>query len=368
MARARSGRRGTVSATAMARAPWLVSPVFDLAFLANWTWPLLVLLVVVTAQRPQEGGFLTHPGLSFWQIYFLTTPHRWITLALVFMDGDRFRQRAVAYSGVGVATLVGVGVVWLGTGTLALLVLGDYLWNAWHYASQHSGVARIYGRASNPGAPGGAWFEKIALRVFVLYAIFRLPLWALPSIYPTFEDIGSSPAWVLSVVLSFYEGLERLAILALDLDPLVLILPVALLVVELARAGRGTVGRLAYLASVCVLYASLIVGIRSGADNRVLLGLFLAISIFHATEYLAIVSWSVWKRHGRGPSTLFGSLVPRWGLVLLAFMAVLAVTAWMMDRNYLRAWMVVTIVVSYLHYAYDGMIWKVRRPASAAVA
>jgi hypothetical protein len=264
--------------------------------------------------------------------------------------------------------LVLIAAIWMSTETLILLLLADYLWNAWQYASQHSGISRIYGRAARPDVHSRGWFEKIALRVFVLYTILRLPLWAVPVRAPHWEQPTEWPAWVQTIAVGFLDGLTALAETVGSFDLLVLALPVALLASELRTSAPASTGRLAYLTSVCFLYGSMLVGVHSGADNRLLLGLFLAISVFHASEYLAIVSWSVWKRHGRRPETLFGHLVPRWGFTLTLFVIVLALTAWMMDRHYLRAWLVLTIFVSYLHYAYDGMIWKVRRPQSAAVA
>lgn len=86
-----------------------------------------------------------------------------------------------------------------------------------------------------------------------------------------------------------------------------------------------------------------------------------SIALFHATEYLAIVSWSVRMKHGRNGRGVFGHLVPRWVLALTTFMVVLALSAWLFDTRYHNLWAVVTIAVSYLHYAYDGIIWKVRK-------
>ena len=60
---------------------WLVSPAFDLLFLANLGW----LLALVPGYVAAEGTV----HIEFWQIYFLTTPHRWITLLLVAADPDR---------------------------------------------------------------------------------------------------------------------------------------------------------------------------------------------------------------------------------------------------------------------------------------
>src|SRR5260370_26652313 len=72
---------------------WLVGPWFDLLFMANLAWPVVVLLYFV---RPADdrGPDL----LSLFQIYFLSTPHRWITLVLVFCDSERF-WKAPARSG-----------------------------------------------------------------------------------------------------------------------------------------------------------------------------------------------------------------------------------------------------------------------------
>ena len=345
------------------RSPWLVGPAFDLLFLANCGWPLVVALTVLTADALPESGVLADPVMTLSVYYLLTTPHRWITLAMVFLDGERFWKRPRAFLGVAIAFALLIGTVWLSTQTLVLLLLVDFAWNAWHYASQHSGISRIYGRAAWPGVNTGTVFEKAALRIFILYAIVR------PLVYPVFvmEEVSSWPGWVQGAHAAFVDATVGLVRTVQDVELVLLVLPAMLLVNELRRFRPSAFGRLVYLANVCLLYGSIVVAVHLQIDSRVVLGLLLATSIFHATEYLAIVSWSVWKKHGGTSETLFGHLVPRWGMAMLAFMAILAVTGWMLDVN-LRLWVLVTILVSYLHYAYDGMIWKVRRPASAAVA
>lgn len=335
--------------------PWLVGPWFDLFFLANLAWPVFGLLAMLGG-----GSSPLHDGLTFWQVYVLSTPHRWITLSLVFLDRDRFVQRPVAYLGIAFLAVVLVLSYYLSTQTLALLLAIDYLWNAWHFAAQHSGISRIYGRVARPGATGSGLLEKFQLRVFVLYVIFRL---GVPLMGSSLGDEDSRADWLL--------WLEWLMQRVQVLDLAMLALPASLLVRELWQFRRSALGRLAYLGNVCLLYSLLLLSVHYNHDNRLnaaILGLGLAISMMHSTEYLAIVSWSVWKRHGRGKSSLFAHLVPRWGFALVTFMCVLALSGWFMDQHFLRAWVIVTIIVSYLHYAYDGMIWKVRRPASAAVA
>src|SRR5437867_7822722 len=81
---------------------WLVGPWFDLLFLANLGWPVAVLLALL---RPLDET----DALSLFQVYFLSTPHRWITLVLVFCDSDRFWKEPAKFGGLAIL-LVGLGL------------------------------------------------------------------------------------------------------------------------------------------------------------------------------------------------------------------------------------------------------------------
>ncbi len=327
---------------------WLMGPAVDLFFVANAAWPVLTLVVML-------GSEIVNNTLTFWQVYLLSTPHRWITLGLVFLDRERFLQRRGAFLGLAFLAVALVLSVYLSTGTVLLLVAIDFFWNAWHFAAQHSGISRIYARAARPDVQSNGLFEKVLLRAFVLYAILRVGL--------PFATEEASVAWL--------DGLKWVLEGMRFLDFYVLALPAVLLVNELRDFRRAVLPRLIYLASVCGMYTTMVVLIHFNDGDRfkpILTGLFLANAAFHATEYMAIVSWSVQKRHGRGKSGLFAALLPRWGLNLLVFMIVLGWSAWLINEHFIHFWAILTIIVSYLHYAYDGMIWKVRRPASAAVA
>ena len=112
---------------------WIVAPWIDLLFLANLAWPALLLL-------EGWGGLDAHDGLQFWQVYFVTTPHRWITLALVFVDRRQFVQRPLTYVGLACVVTILCLTVRATTGTLTCLLAIDYAWNAWHFAAQHHGI------------------------------------------------------------------------------------------------------------------------------------------------------------------------------------------------------------------------------------
>src|SRR5262245_16354346 len=151
-----------------AGAGWVVAPRFDLLFLANLYWPVLLWPGLLPAGRAE---LLT----EFWVIYFLTAPHRWLTLFLVAFDPDRRDGRpGWVFIALAVVAALVVGGAWAITGAFACLALADYVWNAWHFASQHQGVLRMYARKSGGGPD---WLERHALRFFLFLVLVRTAGW-----------------------------------------------------------------------------------------------------------------------------------------------------------------------------------------------
>lgn len=315
---------------------WLVGPLFDLLCVANLGWPIVVLLLTLDSAPWSQGP------LAALQVYFLSTPHRWITLALVLLDREHFWQQPRKFGGLAVLLvglglgLVAIGAAWHGAAdSLLLLMMLDYVWNAWHFAAQHAGIARIYGRLTRPDQEmRAAEFEKSAVRMFVLWVFFRLALYVARSRSATLEQLWPWLDWI---------------------DPIALVPVLWVLWREVIDWRPECRGRFAYLASVTAIYAVQLLAIRTG-QTGLMKALFLAGAVFHAAEYLAIVSWSV-RRKTAG---VWRYLVPRLGLVVVAFMVVLGLANILIESRYLYAWTLVTLLVSLLHYAYDGIIWKAR--------
>jgi hypothetical protein len=305
---------------------WLVGPWFDLLLVANLAWPLLLLW--------QFGdGFSGRAGVQFWQLYFLTTPHRWITLAIVFLDRERFAARRWLFIGVAAIVIAVCLGVRISTGTLTCLLTIDYLWNAWHFASQHHGIYRIYGRLTEPARSAGLALEKWVLRLFILYVIVRVAgaTWSYPGFEQTFHMADwlalAAPAWLATS--DFLRG--------------------------------PSLPRSTYLLSTLCLYTGLLASVHFLQPSLVL-ALATASAIFHAVEYLALVTWSARQRHtSRGDQLgLFARIVPQWAVALTLFMAILGSSGWLLDQHLLRPWLFVNVIVAFLHYAYDGLIWRQR--------
>lgn len=329
---------------------WLVGPWFDLFFLANLAWPIAVLLFYTRSLHRDAslGEVEEFDSLVLFQMYFLSTPHRWITLVLVFCDSDRFWKEPAKFGGLALGlitlglALVGVaGFLPYAGGSLMLLMMLDYIWNAWHFAAQHAGISRIYGRIARPEQSfGHAEFEKMALRTLVLWVFLRFAVYMA-----TRSQYGANVEWIAPWLQW--------------LDPLALVPAIVLVAREVGAFRPQCLGRLFYIGSVIAIYAAQLLAIRV-ESMAWMMAFFFAGAIFHAVEYLAICNWSVQKR----TTGIWRYQITRTGIALFAFMAVLGAANWFVNVQSLYAWQLITLLVSLLHYAYDGIIWRAK-PASA---
>ncbi len=213
----------------------------------------------------------------------------------------------------------------------------DYIWNAWHFAAQHAGISRIYGRTTRPEQSlPHAEFEKTALRVLVLWVFFRFAV-HMASV----SEYAASVDW-LTPWLGY-------------IDPFALVLPAILIYREATTFRAQCIGRLGYIVSVIALYTAQLLAIRLGSGPW-MMAFFFAGAVFHAVEYLAICNWSVQKR----TTGIWRYQITRTGLALFVFMALIGAVNYLVNAQSVYAWYLVTLLVSLLHYAYDGIIWRAK--------
>jgi hypothetical protein len=323
----------TISPRPTPGAGWIVSPSYDLLFIANIGWLLLLLPGMSTG---------TETTVDFWQIYFLTLPHRWVTLLLVLLDPDRRGGRGLSLLLIGSGLFVFVGGVWLGTGAFTCLAVVDYLWNAWHFAAQHAGVLRIYSRKVGAGSE---FLERYGVRFFVTYAAIRSAGWATGWL----ESDETTMSWLRTV------------------DLVVLGVPAALVAFAMVCFNLARLGKTVYLLSVCGLYSGLIHCLSHRLAGWVVV-LATASGLFHAVEYLAVVTHYASRRRTVGSEGPFQAMARNWLPYLGIYVAVLgSAGVWLAreDGPAFELWQGLNLWMALVHYAYDGMIWKLRRPETS---
>jgi hypothetical protein len=316
---------------------WIRSPAFDLLVISNVLWPLLLLPGFSSTQDT---------AVDFWQLYFLTLPHRWMTMFLVAIDPDR--RQSLQWQLLASALLL-AALVWgveLGTGTLLCLGALDYIWNGWHFASQHAGVLRIYAKKTSDGNSGGgmAWLERWGVRGFITYVILRtagMTLWGgIPQMQAS--HIGSWLEWLDVVMLGF---------------------PIALWMTNLRDVRVERLGKVIYLSSVMLLYSGYLLAFRSDEAPWILC-FATAAAMFHAVEYLAIVSHYAMRRENHGSSGPMQWFAKQWVAVLIGFMLVTGALGWWLTHSGAAAasvWQTWNLWAALTHYTWDGWIWKLRR-------
>lgn len=311
----------------------MLGPVPDLLLICNLWWPIVAVGV-------WRGGQPAHEELHFLQIYFVTTPHRWLTLALVWGDPRQRRIRGGACMAIAAAAVLVCGGMWFFSGTFLCLAIIDYLWNVWHFAAQHHGVYRLYTRGQQPGTRLGTRLERIALRGVIIYVMLRAAGWTW--------QWASLEHHLAAVDLGIAWGMVALW-------------------VRSAWAGRSREGSVLYLASVLLLFGALLAAVHCGRRDWVL-PLATASALFHACEYLAVCAWSV-QRSGPDAGWLT-RLAPDAASVLLCFIAACGAAGWWLNARHAELWMGANLAAAFIHYAYDGLIWRSAargRPRAAVV-
>lgn len=302
-------------------------PYADLILIASACWPFLVIL---------NWLFGNHASFDFWQVYYFTLPHRWLTLALIAIDPDRRKGLGWWLPSAFVVFFIAVALPLATSGTLLCLALVDYVWNAWHFGSQHGGIARIYGIKSGQNRP---YFDKWGFRILVPYALLRPVEWTF--------------GWVL-------DGSIADTVL-LTTDFLAIGLAITITLAAVIPSPARTLSRVGYIVSMCSLYSGLIVATRMG-NAKLVASMLTASALMHAMEYIAFVSVYAMSRIDKGGDGPIRRIASEWIPVAIFYLILLGTFGMLIDADpaYAWYWGTVNLWVAFLHYWLDGMIWRLR--------
>jgi len=233
----------------------------------------------------------------------------------------------------------------------AFMVVGAGLWCLYHSLMQKIGILRIYSRKSGYGK---AWIDKS-----LIFSWFSFVLLAIGSSQTLLHRVASmaklgnfllATLGQVSFILPYFSG----AALAVSL-----VLTFLYLRLEIGHPDGFNWPRNLFMLGFLLLFSTFFYDILAG---------FLSFAFNHAVEYLAFVyifskknylpkakSSSAMARWVRRDRLYFGTYVLACGIVFIPWYFVSRMTI---------EWYIVG--GSFLHFIYDGWIWKVRDPKVGA--
>jgi len=236
---------------------------------------------------------------------------------------------------------------WSSRPLFLLLAALSVLWTIWHTLMQKMGLLRVYASISKTGTP---WGDRVFVFSWFLAVLFSLLA----------RDDVRAVAVARSSFARVVDGIVA------PLSPLMWTLSAVAFVVALSSTwtfikdvqARGRVAwpRLSFALSLLVLYGVLCVDLVIG---------YAMLGLSHSLEYLAFVVVFSKKKYAR----VDDDSVPmvRWTRRPWRSLAVFVVVFWgafFAARWASSSWLHVYIVgSSFLHFLFDGWIWKVKRPA-----
>lgn len=328
-----------------ARSPWIVSPVYDsIFFLAT---PLLCLAAIL----PLAGRFAS-TDIYLAVMAFSSFGHHLPGFLRAYGDRElfaRFRWRFLL-----APPLVYAAFWWFAQRDAQGLVFLLVLWSIWHVMMQHFGFMRIYDAKVGSTRASTALLDRaVSLLWFV-----AIVLWSPEYTHNILRDAYASGAPLIPT--TWIAGARTVVFAATALATVLYVVHTARLIAQGAPLSRVKL----VLLVVTIGFLWLVwVGLKD-----ILLGLAIW-EVFHDVQYFAI-TWVYNKRlveKGFGNTGLMRFLFRgRAAMVALYVGAIVAYGSfnWFAIRagESPRAALIAIVLTStFLHYYYDGFIWKVRQ-------
>lgn len=327
---------------------WIVSPVYDtLGFLLP---PLLALVV---------GIGLSGTGFATEEVAFRGREVTWARVLVgVVIHGhlvavafrshanpDIFRRHPVRFVAVPLLLFAGM-LLWRPVFFVAAVVAT--FWDVYHSGLQTFGFARIYDARLGNDPAAGRWLDW-----GLNHLLYAGPIAAGASLMDHVSSVESlAPLGDWATWFPAFMELNQPRY-----GPVVLVGGTAFLVVylagwwRLARAGHQVSVQKVFLLASTGFVSVYTWGLNSWGQA------FLIMNLFHALQYFAIV----WAFEGEA----FGRRTRLLGLgkaaVLTAFLALTLGYGLLVELNTWYAFAAFSVVVSLMHFWYDGFVWSVRR-------
>lgn len=312
---------------------WIKNPTTDLIFF-GYGWILIFLSLLL---------FKHYEALIIIIVLLFNYVHRHLTFALVYGEKEEFNKRKEVYILLPLVAAL-VTFISLYFKFFHILLTISVLWTMYHSITQKYGITRIYSRKAGYGE---AWMEKGVLYSWFFYLIFALLVKEEDTVFK--YQAGQ-------VLLNLVgDNLNILTTISYFLLAVAAGFTISYAINEIRNFDKISLAKNLYVLSVLFLYSIFYYSIIVG---------YIVFGFSHAIEYIAFVNIFVnskYKKKQDSDSILAKASKKLW-LYSLLFSGVVVVLSLIGMKFNENALLIYIVGSSFLHFIYDGLIWKVRRP------
>lgn len=343
-----------VRPVAVARRPvWIFGAGLDLTISLCWL-PIFLVVHVLTSGT---GVAATHRLQECLVLAFLVSfLHQPLTFGMVYGDRQQFLQHPRLFALAPVAAVAITAVAAFNGWWVVVPVAA--VWNLQHVLQQRYGVQRIYSGKSHYGS---ARLDRAV--AYVPMAAVLLAVAATPSIPALVTRSELDPQNAGGVALLVDLRPVAAVFLAIAVAATVVVLA-AVVRQEVAAGERANPAKWLYQASSLGLLAAIVIDPAAG---------FIAYLCTHAIEYAVVVDRTAKQRYGA--ATAVGDGLAKPGVLghvahrttgRMAYFGAIVLGALALHASVHDAvFNTVVLSIGVLHFTYDAVIWKLRKPAVA---
>ena len=332
-----------------ARSPYLVSPAYDWAFfLLPPLVGLLLGILIAGSAFSDEVIVVADQETTLAAVCVGSLIHAHLVAVFFRSHGNPSIFRLYPIRFVLVPPLLWaaiVGSTWVAVTATVVVTF----WDVWHSGAQTFGFARIYDRnAGNPPELGRRldyWLNQLLYAGPILAGATMIDH---VDVLATYDDVGAT---FFASIPARAEGASRWLTYGVLAAGTLFVGYYLLYYAQLRRRGYRVPVLKVYLLAATGLCSIYTWGFNTWGEA------FFIMNFFHAVQYLALV-WATEKQ------TIAARLRLRRGAAVAAvfFGSIFAYGLWaeLLDAEVHHLW-AVTIVVSLMHFWYDGFVWSVRR-------
>jgi hypothetical protein len=339
-----------MSAAIHVQKSWIKNPATDLTFF-DFGWFLILFPLVI---------FKEHLGIIILSVLIVNYIHRHYTFALVYGDKEEFQKRKQVYMFLPIIAALAT-VLSLYLDAFKVLLVAAILWNMYHTITQKYGITRIYSRKAGYGE---AWIEKGLIYSWFLYIIFALAVrekevinqYQADRVGDYFQRISELKIGYNTVIFDYIgDYISYITLASYFFFGIAIAFTLLFAYQEFKNRHQISKAKILFVISILMLYSiffySLIVG-------------YMVFAFSHALEYIAFVNIFVNSKYKRKPdsrSVVALASKKQWLYSSLFSLGIVAICLLGMKLNE-NAFAIYIVGSSFLHFIYDGLIWKVRRP------